>query len=135
MTPKKKNHIQLDVEGIDETGALRLGDPASLVMEGWLSGVHDPSACHIALTIGASGNETEMAIALDDFMSANGPFLCQIDFEAEVAGQMSFIAALCKGNRVLAEDAIAIRVLNPQRDPHGQRRKAGPGALKVEKKL
>lgn len=129
----KKNSIRLEIEGIDEEGRLTLGDPASLVMEGWLSTQYDPAECSIELAIHSNQQEAYVALAMADFISAGGPYLCQIDFEPEAAGLMGFHVRLLKNKRKLDEDAVEVRIINPLRDSSGNRRRTGTGALKVKK--
>lgn len=127
------------IEGIDDDGALHLGDTASLVIEGTLAPRLKPEKCDLVVTIGTSqrgrGGESEAGFDLSvaDFLSGNGPFLCQIDFEAETVGGMSFRVQLVHGNDVLGEAATSLRVINPLRDKSGKVRKTGAGALKVKK--
>lgn len=129
----KKNSIRLEIEGIDEEGRLTLGDPASLILEGWLSAQHNPEECAIELAIHSNQQEAYVVLEMADFISAGGPYLCQIDFEPEAAGLMGFHARLVKNKRKLDEDAVEVRIINPLRDSSGNRRRSGTGALKVKK--
>lgn len=127
------------IEGTDEDGVLHLGNTASLVIEGTLASKIKPEKCDLMVTIGtsqrgrASGSEAGFSLSVADFLSASGPFLCQIDFEAETVGGMSFKVELVHGRTVLAEAATSLRVTNPTRDKSGKARKTGAGALKVKK--
>lgn len=126
------------IEGIDEDGALQLGEMASLVIEGTLAPRLKPENCDLIITIGSSrrsgaGEEAGFSLSVADFLSGDGPFLCQIDFEAETVGGMSFKVELVHGRKVLAEAATSLRVINPLRDKSGKLRKTGAGALKVKK--
>ena len=127
------------IEGIDESGALQLGDTASLVIEGTLGPRIKPEKCDLIVTIGSSrprggdAGEAGFSLSVADFLSGDGPFLCQIDFEAEMVGGMSFKVQLVHGRNVLAEAATSLRVVNPLRDKSGKLRKTGAGALKVKK--
>lgn len=131
---------QLDIylEGVDDSGAVQLGDTASLVIEGLLPDKIKPEKCDLFITIGTSGRgsgsqETGFSMGVAEFMSGSGPFLCQIDFEAETVGGMSFKVDLVHGKKLLAEAATSVRVINPLRDKSGKPRKTGAGALKVKK--
>ena len=127
------------IEGIGDDGALHLGDTASLVIEGTLAPKIKPEKCDLIVTIGSSsqrsraGSEAGFSLSVADFLSGDGPFLCQIDFEAETVGGMSFKVELVHGKNVLAEAATSLRVINPLRDKTGQVRKSGAGALNVKK--
>lgn len=128
------------IEGTDEDGALQLGNTASLVVEGKLPAKIKPEKCDLIVTIGTSqrgrgGGDSEAGFSLSvaDFLSGSGPFLCQIDFEAEAVGGMSFKVELAHGRTILAEAATSLRVTNPLRDKSGKIRKTGAGALKVKK--
>lgn len=134
-----KTDFTIFIEGTDEEGALRLGDMASLVIEGTLPARIKPEKCDLLVTIGSSRprgadiGEAGFSLSVADFLSEEGPFLCQIDFEAESTGVMSFKVQLVHGRTVLAEAATSLRVINPLRDKSGKPRKTGAGALKVKK--
>ncbi len=132
--------ITIEVEGTDAEGRLKLGDLSSLVIEGKLPPRMKPENCVIYLTVGSAAarkpneiNEASMALEVADFMSGPGPFLCQIDFEAEAVGGMTFKVDLANGTRLLAQAATSIQVINPLRDSSGKARRSGAGALKVKK--
>lgn len=135
-----KSQLLVSVEGMDEEGRVQLGDPASLVVEGSVGGKYVPEDCTILVRVSSSVggtkdgvNEVDFSLNVEDFLSASGPFLCQIDFEAENVGEMGFVVALKHGRTTLAKDTVTVRVVNALRDSSGKRRKQGPGALKVKK--
>lgn len=127
------------IEGTDADGTLHLGETASLVIEGTLAAKIKPEKCELLVTIGTSqrgktgGSEAGFSLGVADFLSGSGPFLCQIDFEAEAVGGMSFKVELAHGKNILAEAATSLRIINPLRDKSGKVRKTGAGALKVKK--
>ena len=133
----EKATIQLEIEGCDANGQVQLGDPASLIIEGLLPARHQPEDCYIQMTVTTSQQteeeEGQFSLGLDEFLDESGPYLCQIDFEAEQVGQMMFTAELMTGDSVLAMAQAEVRIINPLRDASGKPRKGGAGALKVKK--
>jgi hypothetical protein len=132
--------IAIEIEGTGPDGRLKLGDPASLVIEGKLPPRMKPEKCDIYVTVTSAipkskdeVSEASFSLSVADFMSGPGPFLCQIDFEAESVGGMTFQVDLLNGDRLLAQAATSLRVVNPLRDTSGKARKSGAGALKVKK--
>ena len=135
----QKTDFDVVIEGVDETGTLQLGQVASLVIEGTLAPRLKPENCDIVVTVessgprGGGGTETGFSLSVADFLIEDGPFLCQIDFEAETVGLMDFTVELVNGRRSLAQAQATLRVINPLRDKSGNPRKTGTGALKVKK--
>ena len=127
----QKTDFDVVIEGVDETGTLQLGQVASLVIEGTLAPRLKPENCDIVVTVESSGPRGGLSVA--DFLIEDGPFLCQIDFEAETVGLMDFTVELVNGRRSLAQAQATLRVINPLRDKSGNPRKTGTGALKVKK--
>jgi hypothetical protein len=132
--------VYIEIEGTDSEGRLKLGDPASLVIEGNLPPRTKPDNCQIFVTVSSTLpqakdeiSEASFTLNVADFMSGAGPFLCQIDFEAEAVGGMGFQVDLMNNKKLLAQAATSLRVLNPLRDTSGKARKSGAGALKVKK--
>lgn len=138
MSAKISAKLDLLVEGCDEEGRVQLGAPASLVIEGLLPPKHKPKDCVLLVTVATTGSrdaeEAQFTLGVDDFLEGSGPFLCQIDFEAEVVGQMDFSVDMLAGDdTLLAQAKTSLRIVNTLRDPSGKRRKTGAGALKVKK--
>lgn len=132
-----KSQLSVSIEGVDDEGRVQLGEAASLVIEGVVAEKYVPEDCTVLVQVatgqGKDRNEAEFSLNVEDFLSGPGPFLCQIDFEAETVGEMSFAVTLKHGKAKLAKDEAVLRVVNLMRDPSGKRRKQGPGALKVKK--
>ncbi len=138
MPARISAELELTIEGVDAEGRVQLGAEASLIVEGRLPPKHKPKDCVLIFSVATTGSrkvsEAHFTLGLDDFISAAGPFLCQIDFEAEVVGEMEFSVDMVAGDDTLLANSKAIlRVVNAMRDSSGKRRKAGPGALKVKK--
>ena len=130
--------LDIYLEGVDDKGQIQLGEMATLVIEGSLPPRIKPENCDLMITIGSSARNQEdseagFSMGVSDFMSGSGPFLCQVDFEAERVGGMSFAVDLMHGKKRLAQAATSLRIINPQRDASGNPRKQGKGVLKVKK--
>lgn len=132
--------LSISIEGIDDEGRVHLGEAACLVIEGHLPPKMKPEKCDLLVKVSSAiprnkteVNEAGFSLSVADFLSGPGPFLCQIDFEAETVGGMGFQVDLVHGKNLLAQAATSLRVVNPLRDKSGKVRKTGAGALKVKK--
>jgi len=131
--------LTISLEGVDDEGRIQLGDDACLVIEGALPPRTKPENCDLLVTVTSGAardgeiSEAGFSMSVDEFMSGPGPFLCQIDFEAEAVGSMAFQVDLMNGKKLLAQAAVSLRVINKLRDSSGRVRKNGAGALKVKK--